>query len=111
MKMILLLGINDVVEEYAEKFLKINLKKDIMRCPDITTHYTEFGKYVNTAREYKPAIITTQCLEIIDVLLESDLDFDVVTVRKYDDGEIRARFLPKEEVIKDRESFCFDPRL
>ena len=110
MKMILLLGINDIVEEYAEKFLKINLKKDIMRCPDITTHYTEFGKYVDTAREYKPAVITTQSLEMIDVFLESDLDFDVVTVRKCDD-EIRARSLPKEEVIKDRETFCFDPRL
>jgi hypothetical protein len=109
-----LLGINNTVEEYAKKVLKINIENedDIMRCPSITTHYTELGKYVSAvaARKDKPLVITTQSLEMIDVFLESDLDFEVVTVRKCD-NEIKSRTLTKEEVLKNREAFDFDPRL
>ena len=46
---------------------------------------------------------------MIDVLLESDLDFEVVTVRRYDD-EIRARTMTKEDVIDCRKKFDFEPR-
>lgn len=109
MKMILLLGINDVIEEYAEKVLKIDIGNDIVYYPSVTTHHTELRKYVDVAREEAPPVITTQSLEMLDVLLGSDLDFDVVTVRMYD-NEIRSRTLTKEEVIANRELFNFDPR-
>lgn len=110
MKIILLLGINDVVEEYAENVLKIDMKNDIMYCPSITTHYTELGKYIDIAREEKPLVITTQSLEMIDVFLESNLDFEVVTVRRCD-NEIKSRTLTKEEVLDCREKFNFEPRI
>lgn len=109
MKMILLLGINDVVEEYAENVLKIDMRNDIVYYPSVTTHHTELGKYVDIAREEEPPVITTQNLEMIEVLLESDLDFDVVTVRIYG-NEIKSRTLTKEEVIANRKVFNFDPR-
>lgn len=109
MKMILLLGINDNIERYVENVLKIDIGNDIMYCPSVTTHHTELGKYVDIARAEKPLVITTQSMEMIDVLLESDLDFDVVTVRMCD-NEIKSRTLTKEEVIDCREKFDFDPR-
>ena len=109
MKMILLLGINDVVEEYAEKVLKIDIGNDIVYYPSITTHHTELGKYVDIAREEEPPVITTQSLEMLDVLLESDLDFEVITVRRYD-NEIKSRTMTKEDVVCYRERFDFDPR-
>lgn len=109
MKTILLLGINDVVEEYAKNVLKIDMGNDIVYYPSVTTHHTELGKYVDIAREEEPPVITTQNLEMVDVLLESDLDFDVVTVRMYG-NEIKSRTLTKEEVVANRKVFKFDPR-
>ena len=109
MKTILLLGKNDAVEEYARDVLKIDMGNDIVYYPSVTTHHTELGKYVDIAREEEPPVITTQSMEMIDVLLESDLDFEVVTVRRYND-EIRSRALLKKEVLANREAFDFDPR-
>ena len=109
MKMILLLGINDVVEEYAENVLKIDMRNDIVYYPSVTTHHTELRKYVDIAREEDPPVITTQSLEMLDALLESNLDFEVVTVRRYD-NEIKSRTMTKEDVIDCREKFDFDPR-
>ena len=45
----------------------------------------------------------------MDVLLDSDLDFEVITVRKVD-NVIHSRSLSKKEVIEDRKGFGFDPR-
>ena len=109
MKMILLLGINEVVEEYAENVLKIDIRNDIVYYPDVTTHHTELGQFVDIAREEEPPVITTQSLEMVDVLLNSDLYFEVVTVRRYD-NEIKSRTMTKEDVIDCREKFNFDPR-
>ena len=109
MKMILLLGINDNIEWYAENVLKVDTRNDIAYYPSVTAHYTEFWKYVGIAKENNPSVITTQNSEMIDVLLESDLDFDVITVRRYGE-EIKARKLTKEEVIDYRNAFNFDPR-
>lgn len=109
MKMILLLGINEVVEEYAENVLKIDMGNDIVYYPSVTTHHTELGQFVDIAREEEPPVITTQSLEMLDVLLKSNLDFEVVTVRRYD-NEIKSRTMTKEDVIDCREKFNFDPR-
>ena len=109
MKMILLLGKNSAVEEYAEKVLQIDIFTDLVYYPDITTHHTELGQYVEYAREEKPPVITTQSLEMVDELLASDLDFNIITVRKYDD-ELKIRTKSKSELISLRDSFDFDPR-
>lgn len=107
--MILLLGINNVVEKYAQDVLRIDMSNDIVYYPSITTHHTELCKYVDIARDEEPPVITTQSLELLDVFLESNLDFEVVTVRMYD-NEIKSRTLSKEEVLDNREKFNFDPR-
>ena len=107
--MILLLGKNDIVEQYAYDVLKVDMMRDIVFWPDVRTHHTELTIYVSTAKVERPKVITTQNLELIDVLLHSDLDFDVITVRRYGE-EIRARTLTKEEVLANREAFAFDPR-
>ena len=107
--MVLLLGKNDLIEEYAKEVLKIDITKDMMYCPDITTHYSEFGKYVDIAKENKPLVITTQNSEMIDVFLASDLNFKVITVRRYGD-EIKAALRTKEYVADCREVFSFELR-
>ena len=107
--MILLLGKNPVVEEFAEKVLQIDLRSDIVYYPDVTTHHTELDQYVEYARKDKPPVITTQSLEMVDELLASDLDFDIITVRICEDG-FRTRTKSKSELISLRDSFDFDPR-
>lgn len=104
----LLLGKIDTIAEYAETVLKIN-KADIVYYPAIPTHHTELGKYIDIAKEKLPSVITTQNVEMMDVLLDSDLDFEVITVRKVDDV-IHSRLLSKKEVVEDRRKFRFDPR-
>lgn len=104
----LLLGKIDVISEYAETILKIN-KKDMAYYPTVPTHHTELWKYVNIIKEDFPLVITTQSVEMMDVLLDSDLDFEVITVRKVD-NVIHSRSLSKKEVIEDRKGFGFDPR-
>lgn len=104
MKMILLLGLNDVVERYAERVLKIDMHKDIVYYPSVTTHHSEFHRYIYLARMKEPKVITTQNSELIDVFLGSDLNIDIVTVKEYG-HEIRARILTKDEAREMRESF------
>lgn len=96
--MILLLGKNSVVEEYAKEILKLDMRNDIVYYPDTTTHYTELQKYVEIAKEEHPPVITTQNIEMIDILLNSDLDLKVVTVC-YSDKKIKARVLNKEKAL------------
>ena len=107
--MILLLGKNDVIEEYVQDTLK-KTADDMLHCPAMDTHYTELGKHVEEAREKMPAIITTQNIEMVDVLLASNLEFEVVTAKRIDNGEIRTRTLSKEDVAANRKAFAFDPR-
>ena len=104
----LLLGRINVIAEYAETKLKIN-KEDIAYYPTIPTYHTELGKYVDVIKESSPSVITTQSVEMMDTLLESDLDFEVVTARKVD-NVIYSRSLPKNEVVENRKMFGFDPR-
>lgn len=96
--MILLLGKNSAVEEYAKEILKIDMDNDIVYYPGVTTHYTELQKYVEIAKEEQPPVITTRNIEIIDVLLNSDLDLKVITVC-YSDKKLKARILSKEKAL------------
>ena len=106
---ILLLGKNDAVEEYAKETLKIDMRNDIVYYPNVTTHYTELYKYVEIAREDKPPVITTQSSEMIDVLLSSDLDLQVITVVEHNQ-KVYARIKTKEEALQLRDEYGLELR-
>ena len=110
MKIKLLLGRIDAIEEYAKNDLKINIEKDMVYYPPVPTHYSDLVKYIDIIKEKPQTVITTQNVEMLDTLLESNLDLDVITVRKAD-NVICSRSLPKEEVLQGRETFGFEPRL
>lgn len=110
MKIKLLLGRIDAIEEYARNDLKIDIEKDMAYYPPVHTHYKDLVKYIDTIKEKAQTVITTQNIEMLDTLLESDLNIEVITVRKAD-NVIYSRSLPKEEVLRNRETFGFEPRL
>lgn len=110
MKIKLLLGRIDAIEEYAKNDLKINIEKDMVYYPPVPTHYSDLVKYIDIIKEKPQTVITTQNIEMLDTLLESDLNIEVITVRKAD-NVIYSRSLPKEEVLESRKKFGFDPRL
>lgn len=92
--MILLLGKDNAVVMYTKEILKMNVD-ELVYYPPITTHYTDFPKYINLIKKRNPSIITTQNLELIEVLLNSNLDFKVITAYINNDGEIKERVLTK----------------
>lgn len=109
MKVVLLLGRNDELEQYAKDVLKIDIENDLRYVPHPTVHHTDFPEYIDGIKEENVGFVTTQSLEMIDVLVKSDLDLEVVTVRNCD-GELRARKMSKERVKTNRDTFDFDPR-
>ena len=78
--MILLLGKNDLVEKYADEILKIDMRNDIVYYPNVTTHYSEYDKLLDNIKEDIPPVITSQNIEFINFLLDSDLEFELWTV-------------------------------
>ena len=107
--MILLLGKNDAVEKYAEETLKIDMDNDIAYYPDVITHHTEVKKYIDIARDEKPLVITTQRNDMIDALLSSDLELEVIRVRECD-NKIYAAKHTKEEAWGLREEYEMELR-
>ena len=93
--MILLLGKNDLVEKYADEVLKIDMGNDIVYYPEVTTHFSEYGKALDDIKEDIPPVITSQNIEFINFLLDSDLEFEVWTV--YENEKFRK--LSKEKAI------------
>lgn len=93
--MILLLGKNKYVEQYAKNVLQIDLKKDIVYCPNIITHYTEYDQELIRLQKMEPLVITSQNIEFINYLLDSDLIFEVYTV--YENNA--TRILSKEKAV------------
>ena len=109
MKTILLLGRNNLVEKYAEHILKIDLRNDIVYYPTITDHHSEYPKYIDYIKEDEPPVVTTQSKEMIEVLLNSDLDLQVITVRDYN-GKLQSRKMSKKECLYISKSFNIDFR-
>lgn len=93
--MILLLGKNDLVEKYADEILKINMRNDIVYYPNVTAHYSEYDKLLDNIKEDIPPVITSQNIEFINFLLDSDLEFELWTV--YENNIVRK--LSKEKAI------------
>ena len=104
--MILLLGKNDLVENYAKSVLKVNINENFIYCPNFKEHYTQFSKYIDIIRYRKPFVITTQDIEMIKLLLTSDLCFEVYTV--FENGLIRK--LSKEQAINAYDCLGIDLR-
>jgi hypothetical protein len=105
----LLLGKHDVITAYVENVLNLDCDLDVLCCPAVNTHHTEFGSYIDIIKKENPPVITTQSLEMLDVLLKSNLQFEIITVRRYDD-EIRAATRTKDYVVDCRKAWNFDPR-
>lgn len=57
------------------------------------------------------AAIATQSIEFLDVLLNSDFDFQVVTVRKGENDKYHVRVLSKAEALDNRRSFNMELRI
>ena len=107
--MVLLLGKHDAITEYMQTVLQIDDPLNLLCCPSTTAHHSEYGEYVDVIRDEQPPAITTQNLEMLDILLASDLDFGIIRVRRYGD-EIKTANHTKEEVLANRKVWNFDPR-
>lgn len=86
LNMILVLGKNSFVEEYIKK-LGLNLRNDLVYYPGWADHYTDYPLLITQIKKDNPLAVTSQNIEFIDYMLNSDLKFDVVTV--FDDQRIR----------------------
>jgi len=104
--MILLLGENNLVENYAESTLKVDMKKDFMYCPEFKDHFLQFPKYIDIISNKNPSVVTSQDIEMIKLLLESNLEFKVYTVFK--NGKVRR--MSKEQAINAYECLGLDVR-
>lgn len=95
-----------------------HLKAVLYYAPREEDYFEDYPAVVNELKEsmsYEKGIriITSQSKEFLDCLLESDLDFVQVTVRKYDhddDDTYRIRVLTKEEAWANRCTFNFELR-
>jgi hypothetical protein len=95
-----------------------HLKAVLYYAPREEDYFEDYPEVVNELQEslsYEKGIriVTTQSEEFLDCLLQSDLDFVQVTVRKYDNDDndtYRIRVLTKEEAWGNRCTFNFELR-
>ena len=110
---IVLTGRPSDIHEVAYHLVKEPLL-DKLELPLHTTYYQEYPAVVQRIVEHgmidrERLLIETQSIEFLDILLESDLEFQLVTVRH--DGEVyRLRVLEKEEARSNRENFSMELR-
>ncbi len=88
----LLLGRRNCIEEYATATCQVE-PENIMWVPEITVHPDEYPEVVERIKEKMPEIISSQNVGFIDYLLDTDLEFDVITAF----GPEVARILSKEK--------------
>ena len=89
--MILVLGKNYLVEKYI-KDLGLDLGNDLVYYPGNEDHYTDYPLLIGQIKDDNPPALTSQNIEFIEFLLNSDLEFNVVTLF---DNE-KKRILTKE---------------
>lgn len=95
-----------------------HLKAVLYYAPREEDYFEDYPAVANELQEslsYEKGIriITTQSKEFLDCLLQSDIDFVQVTVRKYDHDDIdtyRIRVLTKEDALADRRVFKIELR-
>lgn len=104
-KTIVLTGRDENVRVIAK-----HLQARLYYAPRVTDHFEDYPMVAEELQkslecEKGVVIITTQSKEFLDCLLQSDIDFAMVTVRKYDtddDNTYRIRVLTKEDAWANR---------
>lgn len=112
-KTVVLTGRDKNVRQVAK-----HLKARLYYCPREYDYYEDYPMVADELQEsltYENGvvIITTQSKEFLDCLLESNIDFVLATVRKYDNDDAdtyRLRVLTKEEAWKNRCDFDMELR-
>lgn len=110
--MILLLGKTKAIGNYLSE--NIHQEDKIIFCPEPDVHFSEFPNIINEIKEYNPSVIVSHNMEFIDCLLNSDLEFDVITVRgiNYDNDELYyVRTLIKQDALELREKYEMELRI
>jgi len=95
-----------------------HLKAKLYILPSEEDYFEDYPNIINKFQEHLTnetgiIIVTTQSEEFLDCLLQSNLDFVQVTVRKYDnddDDTYRIRVLTKEDAWADRCAFKMELR-
>lgn len=95
-----------------------HLKARLYYAPRDTDYFEDYPMVVNELQEsleYESGIVivTTQSKEFLDSLLESNFDFVLATVRKYDHDDAdtyRLRVITKEYALECREAFNMEFR-
>lgn len=112
-KTIVLTGRDKNVRQIAK-----HLQAKLYYTPRDTDYFEDYPMVVNELKEIltcenEIAIITTQNKEFLDCLLESNIDFVMVTVRQFDNDDsdvYRLRVLAKEEALANCRAFNFELR-
>ena len=112
-KTIVLTGRDKNVRQIAK-----HLQAKLYYTPRDTDYFEDYPMVVNELKEIltyenEIAIITTQNKEFLDCLLESNIDFVMVTVRQFDNDDsdvYRLRVLTKEEALANCRAFNFELR-
>ena len=112
-KTIVLTGRDNHVRKIA-----IHLGARVYSAPRDTAYYEDYPMIAEDMKNRFAdinglVIITTQNKEFLDCLLESSMDFAMVTVRKfeYDDSDTyRLRVLTKEDALENRRAFKMELR-
>lgn len=98
-----------------------HLNAKLHYAPQMTDNYQDYPMIASGLKEIVDresrdsiTIIATQSEEFLDCLLQSDIDFVVATVRKYDtddDDMYRLRVMPKQEALDCRNAFNMEFRI
>ena len=113
-KPIVMTGRNKNVMQVAK-----SLRAILYHCPREEDYFMDYPAVANELRdslmhENRIVIVTTQSKEFLDCLLESDIDFTLATVRKYDHDDVntyRLRVLTKKEALENRRNFDMELRI
>lgn len=112
-KTIVLTGRDRHVRQIAK-----HLQASLYYCPNVNDYYKDYPIVADKLKEsltYEKGIviITTQSKEFLDCLLESSIDFAMVTVRQFDNDDsdtYRLRVLTKEEALANCRAFKMELR-
>ena len=109
-------GRHDIITALEDRLRQTRVVTRVVM-PSNTTYFQDYpaeAERLNNLtvhqREGELVMIETQNIEFLDALLDSSLEFDVITVRVVQDT-IRIRSLTKQEAKQDRESYGFDYRV
>lgn len=105
-------------DEHVRKIAS-HLQALLYYCPRQQDYFMDYPVVVNELQECmvhkeRVVIITTQSAEFLDCLLESNFDFVLATVRKFDRDDndtYRLRVLPKAEALELRRDYSMELRV